>query len=55
MGRGRNWLEGKRLQLSEQERVRLEDLSSHNTEGGCGMEREMVQVGASKEVKRKRG
>ena len=55
MERGRNWLEGKRLQLSKQERVRLEDLSSHKKEGRCGMERKMVQVAASKEVKGKRG
>jgi len=55
MERGRSWLEGRRLQLSKQERVWLEDLSSHNKEGGCGKKRKMVQVGASKAVKRKRG
>lgn len=43
------------MQLSEQERVALEELSTHNKEGGCEMKRKREQAGASKEVKRKKG
>lgn len=54
MEKGRKWLKRKRLQLSEQERVALEELSTHNKEGGCGVRRKREQAGASKELKRKK-